>query len=120
MEEKYFNRSKQLLSCAVTNTCDDVLKENCDPMVLQGPNRRRQQDLDYRFGTPRVAAARSASEGITKQISNSSLLYKIYEIGSPSLAKAEVRRHYVPSDEFDNQEYQREYINAHMKEGENL
>ena len=30
---------------------------------------------------------------------------------------AEVRRHYVPSDDLDKQAYQREYINAHMKEG---
>ena len=31
---------------------------------------------------------------------------------------AAVRRHYVPSDDLDKQAYQRECINARMKEGE--
>ena len=33
---------------------------------------------------------------------------------------AEIRRHYVRIDDLDKQAYQREYINAHMKEGEDL
>ena len=103
-------RNNFYLSWAVTPTptCDDVLKGTSDPIVLQGPNRRSQQDLDYRFGTARVAAARRAYEGITNALSNESLLYKIYDIGSPSLAMVEVRRHYVPSEDLDKQAYQRE------------
>ena len=111
-EGNYFKWSKQFLSWAVTNTCNDLLKETSDPIVLQGPNRRSQKDLDYRFGTARIAAARRAYEGITNAILNSSLLYEIYDIGTPSLAMAEVRRHYVPSDKLDKHAYQREYIIA--------
>ena len=107
-EDTYFKWLKKFLSWAVTNTCDDGLKENSDPIVLQGPNRRSQQDLEYRFGTATVAAARRAHEGIANALTNSSLLYKIHDIGSPSLAMAEVRRHHVPSDEIGKQAYQRQ------------
>ena len=116
-EGNYFKWSKQFLWWAVSNTCDDVLKETSDPIVLQGPNRKTQQDLDHRFRTARVAAARWAYEGITNALSNSSLLYKISDIGSPSIAMAKVRKHYAPSDDLDKQAYQREYINVHMKGG---
>ena len=49
----------------------------------------------------RVAAARRAYESTTNAVTNSSLLYKIYDIGSPTLAMAAVRRDYVPSDDLD-------------------
>ena len=106
---------KRFLSWAVTNTYNDMLKETRDPIVLQGPNRGSQQDLEYRFGTARVAAARRA---YTNALPRSSLLYKVYDIGSPSIAMAEGRRHFVPSDDLDKQACQKEYINAYMKEGE--
>ena len=47
-EGSYLKWSNQFLSWAVTNTCDNVLKEVSDPIVSQGLNRRSQQGLDYR------------------------------------------------------------------------
>ena len=63
MEGHVFKWSKQFLSWAGTNTCDDSFKETSNTIVLQGPNRKSQQDLIYRFATSRVAAARRAYEG---------------------------------------------------------
>ena len=63
--------------------------------------------------------ARRAFERITAAVThNSPLLRKIREIGSPSLAMAETRRHYVPSDGLDKQAHLREYIKAEMAEGD--
>ena len=64
-------------------------------------------------------SARTAFEGITAAVThNSPLLRKIQEIGSPSLAMAEIRRHYVPTYDLEKQAYLREYMNAEMVEGE--
>ena len=70
------------------------------------------------YGQARVASACRAYEGITSAVTNSFLLRKIYELGSPSLAMAEVRRMYVPSDDLDKQSFLREYFNAAMVPGE--
>ena len=94
------------------------MNETNDPIILQGPNRRREKDLDYSSETARAAADSRAYEGITNALSNSSLLCQINDIGSHCLAMAEVRRHYVPSDDLDKQANGKECINAHMKEGE--
>ncbi|MEP6389042.1 MAG: hypothetical protein ABJ056_03870, partial [Halioglobus sp.] len=94
-----------------------LLKESSDRIASQGPNRRGQ-DLDYRVGTARVAVARWTYEGITIALPNSSSVYGTYDICSPSLAMAAVLPHDLPGDDLDKQVYQREYINAHMKEGE--
>lgn len=54
-----------------------------------------------------VARSRSnrAFKSIATAITNSSLTHNMYYIGSPTLAMAEVRRHYVRSDVLDKQEY---------------
>ena len=38
----YFTWSKQFISWAVTNTCDDALTETGDPIILQGPHAMRK------------------------------------------------------------------------------
>ena len=53
----------------------------------------------------------------TNALPNSSLFYNIYNIDSPSLAMAAVRRRCVPSDDLDSKAYQRDYNKAQMKEG---
>ena len=86
---------------------------------MQGPHAINRGELEIRHGPIKVASARRAFEGITAAvIHNSPLPRKIQAIGSPSLAMAEIRRHYVPSDDLDKQAYLREYINAEMVEGE--
>ena len=76
-------------------------------------------ELEIRHVPNKVALARRAFEGITAAVThNSPLVRKIQEIGSPSLAMAEIRRHYVPGDDLDKQAYLREYIIAEMVEGE--
>ena len=72
----------------------------------------------FRHGQARVASARRAYEEITSAVTNSFLLGKIDELGSPGLAMTEVRRMYVPSDDLDRQSHLREYINAAMVPGE--
>ena len=115
----YFPWSKQFITWAVTSTCDDALTETSDPIILQGPHATSRGALEIRHGPNKVASARRAFEGITAAVThNSPLLRKIQEIGSPGLAMAEIRRHYVPSDDLDKQACLREYINAEMVEGE--
>ena len=109
----------QFITWAVTNTCDDALTETSDPIILQGPHAVSRGELEIRHGPNKVVSARRAFEGITAAVTlNSPLLRKIQEIGSPSLAMAEIRRHYVPTYDLEKQAYLREYMNAEMVEGE--
>ena len=87
----YVPWSKQLITWAVTNTCDDALMETSDPIILQGPHAISRGELEIRHGPNKVASARREFEGITAAVThNSPLLRKIQEIGSPSLAMAEI------------------------------
>ena len=117
----YFPWSKQFITWPATNTCGDALTEtiNSDPIILQGPHSISRGELEIRHGPNKVVSARRAFEGITAAVTlNSPLLRKIQEIGSPSLAMAEIRRHYVPTYDLEKQAYLREYMNAEMVEGE--
>ena len=114
-----FPWSKQFMTWAVTNTCDDALTDASDPIILQGPHAMARGKLEIRHGPNKVASARRSFEGIAAAVTlNSPLLKETQEIGSPNPAMAEIRRHYVPSDDLDKQAYLREYINAEMVEGE--
>ena len=89
-------------SWAVTNSCEDALLETTNPIVFQDPNTVIGEELVFRHGQARDASARRAYEAIASAVTNSFQLGKIYEQGSPSLAMAEFRRMYVPSDDIDN------------------
>ena len=89
-----------------------------NPNVFQAPSAMNREQLVIRDGPSRVASGRRAYEGITNAITNSFLLGKIYELGSPSLAMVEIRRQYVPSDDLDKQSHLREYISVAMIDGE--
>ena len=41
----YFAWSKQFITWAVTNTCDDALTETSDPITLQGPRAKCRGEL---------------------------------------------------------------------------
>lgn len=114
----YFLWLKQFITWAVTNTCDDVLMETSDPIVLQSRHAISREEIEFRHGPNKEASVRRAFEGITAAFThNLPLLRKIQDIGSPRLAMAEIRRHYVPSDDLDKQAYLRDYLNAAMVEG---
>lgn len=70
--------------------------------------------LEFHHGPDKVVSACRAYEGVTNVIANSSLLRKIYNLGSASLTMAEVRRTCVPSDDLDIQMHLRDYIDTAM------
>ena len=80
---------------------------NNNPIVFQGPHETSSEELEFCHGTIEVASAHRAYESITTAIADSSLLPKTNEVRTPSLAMAEVRRMYVPSDNLDKQAYLR-------------
>ena len=101
-----------MTSWTVSNPLESALKETENPIVFQGPKTKSREELDFQFGGEKVASARRAYEGITTAVNDSSFLRKMYELGSPSLARAEICRTHVPGDDLDKQGYLREYINA--------
>ena len=100
---KLFVRKRQFTSWAVTNSCDDARLETTNPILFEGPNAVSRKELVFHHGQAREASARMVHEGITSAVRNLFLLGKIYELGSPSLAMAEVRRMYVSSNDLDKQ-----------------
>ena len=49
-----FPWSKQFMTWAVTNTCDDALTETSDPIILQGPHAVSRGELEIRHGPNKV------------------------------------------------------------------
>lgn len=61
----YFLWLKQFITWAVTNTCDDVLMETSDPIVLQSRHAISREEIEFRHGPNKEASVRRAFEGIT-------------------------------------------------------
>ena len=99
----FFVWKKHFTSWTVTNSCEDALLGTTNPIVFQGPDAVSREELVFHHGQAREASARMVHEGITSAVRNLFLLGKIYELGSPSLAMAEVRRMYVSSNDLDKQ-----------------
>ena len=84
--------TKEMTSWAVPKTSEGALKETDNPTIFQGSNARAKEVLYFYFWREKVESACRAREGITTAATNSSLLRKFYDIGSPSLAMDELRR----------------------------
>ncbi|CAN0239714.1 unnamed protein product, partial [Laminaria digitata] len=109
----YFTWKKQFTSWAVSHSCEDALKETANPITFHDPHTNT-----HLHECNEVTAARRAYDGINHAINSQSLLRKMYDLGSPSLSMALIRKTYVPSDDLDKHAYTREYINAEMIKGE--
>ena len=70
----YFPWSKQFITWAVTNTCDDALTETSDPIILQGPHAMSRGELEFRHGPNKVAPGRRAFEETIAAVTHNSPL----------------------------------------------
>ena len=96
-----------MTSWAVSNTSERAFKETEKAYCFSGLYVQNQ-----------VASARRAYQSIITAVSNSSILRKIYELDSPSLAMAEIRRTHVPGDDLDKQACLRGYVNVKLADGQ--